>query len=112
MECVGARNLTAMAFCLSPSSRLRLRRKKLWRRRGASSTYGNAIRLRSHSVKVEEKAESCVVAKEDFADEEDFVKAGGSELVFVEMQQKKAMEMQSKLADKVFGFYLCFFYSD
>ena len=32
----------------------------------------------------------------------DYVKAGGSELVFVQMQQNKAMEMQSKLADKVF----------
>ncbi|CAJ2638069.1 lycopene epsilon cyclase, chloroplastic [Trifolium pratense] len=102
MECVGARNLAAMAFCLSPSSRLRLRRKKLWIRRGVSS---NAIRLRSHSLKLEAKAgtgsESCVVDREDFADEEDFVKAGGSELVFVQMQQKKSMEMQSKLADKL-----------
>lgn len=51
-------------------------------------------------------SESCVVAKEDYADEEDFVKAGGSELVFVQMQQKKSMDLQSKLADKV-----CFFYS-
>jgi lycopene epsilon-cyclase len=111
MECVGARNLAAMAFCLSPSSRLRLRRKKLWRRRGVSS---NAIRLRSHSLKLEAKAstgsESCVVAREDFADEEDFVKAGGSELVFVQMQQRKSMEMQSKLADKVFDSKLFFFF--
>nr|ABN09120.1 NAD-binding site [Medicago truncatula] len=100
MECVGARNLTAMAFCISPS--LRLRRKKIcWRRREVSS---NVIRLRS--MKVNAKAggagsESCVVAKEDYADEEDFVKAGGSELVFVQMQQKKSMDLQSKLADKL-----------
>ncbi|CAL5184628.1 unnamed protein product [Lathyrus oleraceus] len=104
MECVGARNLAAMAFCSSPSSRLQLRRKKLWRKRGVSS-YSDAIRLRSFSLKVEAKAstgsESCVVAREDFADEEDFVKAGGSELDFVQMQQKKSMEMQSKLADKL-----------
>lgn len=96
----------AMAFSLSPSSRLQLRKKKLWRRR--ASSYGHVARWRSHSLKVEAKAgagsESCVVAKEDFADEEDFVKAGGSELVFVQMQQKKSMEMQSKLADKVSGF--------
>lgn len=106
MECVAARNLAAMAFCVSPSSsRLRLRRKKLWRRRAASSSSscggGRGVRW----LKVEAKAgsESCVATKEDFADEEDYVKAGGSELVFVQMQQKKAMEMQSKLADKVFG---------
>lgn len=115
MECVGARNLAAMAFCSSPSSRLQLRRKKLWRKRGVSS-YSDAIRLRSFSLKVEAKAstgsESCVVAREDFADEEDFVKAGGSELDFVQMQQKKSMEMQSKLADKVSGSHVCVSYSD
>ncbi|TKY72823.1 Lycopene epsilon cyclase [Spatholobus suberectus] len=104
MECVGARNLAAMAFCVSPSSsRLRLRRKKLWRRR--TSSFGHGIRCRSRCLKVEAKtgtgSESCVATKEDFADEEDYVKAGGSELVFVQMQQNKAMEMQSKLADKL-----------
>nr|KYP62251.1 hypothetical protein KK1_016778 [Cajanus cajan] len=105
MECVGARNVAAMAFCVSPASRLRLRRKKLWRRRASSSSSssGHGVRCRSRWLKVEAKAgsESCVATKEDFADEEDYVKAGGSELVFVQMQQNKAMEMQSKLADKL-----------
>lgn len=45
--------------------------------------------------------ESCVAVKEGFADEEDFIKAGGSELVFVQMQQKKDMDKQSKLSDKL-----------
>ncbi|KAE8722019.1 Lycopene epsilon cyclase [Hibiscus syriacus] len=35
--------------------------------------------------------ESCVAVKEDFADEEVFIKAGGSELLFVQMQQNKEM---------------------
>lgn len=109
------RNLAAMAFCVSPSSRLRLRRVKHWRRRNSSC--GNDVVLRSHSLKVEAKAgagsESCVVTtttttREEFADEEDFVKAGGSELVFVQMQQNKSMEMQSKLADKVSCFHSLF----
>ncbi|QCE13536.1 lycopene epsilon cyclase [Vigna unguiculata] len=101
MECVSARNLAAMAFCVSPSPRLRLRKKKLWRRRTASG--GHGVRWRSRWLKVEAKAggESCVATKEDFADEDDYVKAGGSELVFVQMQQNKAMEMQSKLVDKL-----------
>ncbi|KAL9314652.1 hypothetical protein ACSQ67_020104 [Phaseolus vulgaris] len=101
MECVAARNLAAMAFCLSPSSRLRLRRKNLWRRRTASG--GHDVRWRSRWLKAEAKAgsESCVATKENFADDEDYVKAGGSELVFVHMQQNKAMEMQSKLVDKL-----------
>ncbi|WVZ19327.1 hypothetical protein V8G54_006649 [Vigna mungo] len=99
MECVAARNLAAMAFCVSPSSRLRLR--KMWRRRTASG--GHGVRWRSRLLKVEAKAgsESCVATKEDFADEDDYVKAGGSELVFVQMQQNKVMEMQSKIVDKV-----------
>ena len=37
----------------------------------------------------------------DFADEEDFVKAGGGELLFVQMQERKSMEEQSRIADKV-----------
>lgn len=41
--------------------------------------------------------------KEGFADEEDYVKAGGSELVFVQMQRNKDMDQQSKLADKVWS---------
>lgn len=44
-----------------------------------------------------------VVVKEGFADEEDFMKGGGPELLLVQMQQKKVMEKQSKLADKVFN---------
>lgn len=46
-------------------------------------------------------SESCVAVREDFADEEDFVKAGGSEILFVQMQQNKDMDEQSKLVDKV-----------
>lgn len=37
----------------------------------------------------------------EFADDEDFVKAGGSELLFVRMQERKPMEMQTKIADTV-----------
>lgn len=97
MECVGARNLAAMAFCMSPSS-LRLRRKKLGRRRTSPCGHGS---MRCLKVEAKAGSESCVATKKDFADEEDYVKAGGSELVFVQMQQNKAMEMQSKLADKL-----------
>ncbi|PKA57296.1 Lycopene epsilon cyclase, chloroplastic [Apostasia shenzhenica] len=38
---------------------------------------------------------------EEFADEEDYVKAGGTELLFVKMQEQKSMEKQSKIADKL-----------
>ncbi|PKU88076.1 lycopene epsilon cyclase, chloroplastic isoform X1 [Dendrobium catenatum] len=38
---------------------------------------------------------------EEFADEEDYIKAGGSERFFVQMQERKPMEKQSKIADKL-----------
>ncbi|RYR67527.1 hypothetical protein Ahy_A03g013931 isoform A [Arachis hypogaea] len=118
MECVGARNFAAMSVCLSSSSRSRLRRKKLARIRTSICIRGISLHRhhhhddhhyreasRSQCLSVEAKAgagsESCVATKEDFADEEDYIKAGGSELVFVQMQQNKSMEMQSKLADKL-----------
>lgn len=48
------------------------------------------------------KSESCVALEEGaFADEEDYIKAGGSELYFVQMQQNKTMENQSRISDKV-----------
>jgi lycopene epsilon-cyclase len=37
----------------------------------------------------------------DFADEEDYRKAGGGELLFVQMQATKPMETQSKIGSKV-----------
>nr|VDD09477.1 unnamed protein product [Brassica oleracea] len=43
-------------------------------------------------------SESCVAVREDYADEEDFVKAGGSDIMFVQMQQNKDMDEKSKLA--------------
>ncbi|KAJ4768324.1 Lycopene epsilon cyclase [Rhynchospora pubera] len=42
-----------------------------------------------------------VRTKEEFADEEDFIKGGGSEIFYVKMQEMKHMERQSKLADKL-----------
>lgn len=60
---------------------------------------------KKHSLQVKASAGSGggvgVAVKQGFADEEDYVKAGGSELLFVQMQQNKAMEEQSKLSDKV-----------
>ncbi|KAF7036707.1 hypothetical protein CFC21_047272 [Triticum aestivum] len=37
----------------------------------------------------------------EFADEEDYVKGGGGELLYVQMQATKAMESQSKIASKL-----------
>lgn len=99
MECVGrgARNFSAMAASFCPSRTRRIRK----------SVPFSAYRLRRRSFLVTANAagsESCVAVKRGFADEEDYVKGGGSELLFVQMQQNKRMEMQSKLSDKVTSF--------
>ena len=54
-------------------------------------------------IKCSARTDGCVVVKEGIseADEEDFVKAGGSELLFVQMQQNKPMDSQSSLSEKV-----------
>ncbi|CAO2841518.1 unnamed protein product [Amaranthus hypochondriacus] len=51
--------------------------------------------------KIANSDSSCVATKEDFANEEDFIKAGGSELVYVQMQQNKDMDNHSKIGDKL-----------
>ncbi|KAB1209358.1 Lycopene epsilon cyclase, chloroplastic [Morella rubra] len=101
MECLGlgARNSAAMtvSFCpLLRSRRFMLTRKPALFRR--CSLFRHLVHVRASTGR-----ESCVAVdlKEGFADEEDYIKAGGSELFFVQMQQKKSMEKQSKLADKL-----------
>lgn len=61
-----------------------------------STTYLPYLQVKASSAK-----KNCVTVKQDFADEEDYIKAGGSELLFVQMQQNKYMDKQSKLADKL-----------
>ncbi|KAF9612595.1 hypothetical protein IFM89_002191 [Coptis chinensis] len=61
-------------------------------------------RFRGVSLKVKASSSggsSFIAVKECFADEDDYVKAGGSEILFVEMQQAKPMDKQAKLAEKL-----------
>ncbi|KAL2480096.1 Lycopene epsilon cyclase [Abeliophyllum distichum] len=106
MECIAGRNLAAMAVSGCPTVKLS-RRKRVRNKMGyfPFDTYGSCI---SKTFKVRcggttAGSDSCVTlpVKEDFADEEDFIKAGGSELLFVQMQQNKHMDQQSKLSDKL-----------
>lgn len=109
MECcfgVGAPKFAAMAASPSlvycPLRRERLKQSVktqpccIWRvdhRRIVGSSISNVRSSTSDS--------SCVAVRERFADEEDFIKAGGSELLYVQMQQNKHMDDQSKMADKL-----------
>ncbi|CAK9177128.1 unnamed protein product [Ilex paraguariensis] len=98
MECIGARNLAAMAVSTCPTSRSR---KKRLRNKQAILINPNSSCVLALKMRCSAGSESCVAVREDFADDEDYVKAGGSELLFVQMQQNKAMDKQSKLADKL-----------
>ncbi|OMO91700.1 Lycopene cyclase-type, FAD-binding protein [Corchorus olitorius] len=97
MECVGARNFAAMV--VSTCATWRSRNRNLMRTKTAISSHHRYISLKVRASGA--GSESCVAVKEDFADEEDYIKAGGSELLFVQMQQNKEMDKQSKLADKL-----------
>lgn len=105
MESLAARNLAAMAVPVYPimsSSR----KKRLRNEMGFPINTHNPCASPIFPVRcggASAGSESCLVVpvKEDFADEEDYVKAGGSEVLFVQMQQNKDMDYQSKLSDKV-----------
>lgn len=101
MECVAA---MTVSFC------------QTWRSisKREASFFGYGVYNSKHSLSVRVKASGGsskgdggggagvgVAIKKGFADEEDYVKGGGPELLFVQMQQNKSMEKQSKLADKV-----------
>ncbi|XP_064948063.1 lycopene epsilon cyclase, chloroplastic-like isoform X3 [Musa acuminata AAA Group] len=100
MECLGRANSAAISVHFDE---WRFRRRKV-------ATYGKQLppRQRRRSLaRIRVRAagggvDSCVATGiEEFADEEDFVKAGGSERLFVRMQERKPMEKQSKIAEKL-----------
>nr|ACF21783.1 lycopene epsilon-cyclase [Gentiana lutea]BAA88845.1 Lycopene epsilon cyclase [Gentiana lutea] len=102
MECFKVRNFVAMAVKKCPYSRRSRRRRILSEKQvfyNHSSHAHNSLVLQVRCSG--SRRESCVVVKEEFSDEEDYVKAGGSELLYVQMQQKKQMAQQSKLSDKL-----------
>ncbi|TYJ32417.1 hypothetical protein E1A91_A05G033500v1 [Gossypium mustelinum] len=94
MEYVGARNFAAMAVPTRAFWKANLMRTKTTI---PSHNRPFSLKVRASGA----RSDSCVAVKEDFADEEDFIKAGGSEILFVQMQQNKEMDKQSKLADKL-----------
>ncbi|XP_042062298.1 lycopene epsilon cyclase, chloroplastic-like [Salvia splendens] len=98
MESLAGRNLAAMAISIHPN-------RRCWRKKNQQvGLFGNPHAHGSTSFLVRcGGSDGCVAVpvREDFADEEDYLKAGGSELLLVQMQQNKTMDHQSKLADKL-----------
>ncbi|KAF3324532.1 lycopene epsilon cyclase [Carex littledalei] len=54
-----------------------------------------------HGVPARATTSGEVIRTKEFADEEDLIKGGGREIFYVQMQEMKQMERQSKLADKL-----------
>jgi lycopene epsilon-cyclase len=70
-----------------------------WRLAGSGRRLGDGTVRCVATEKHDEKAGVAVGV--DFADEEDYRKVGGGELLFVQMQATKPMETQSKIGSKV-----------
>ena len=101
MECVGARTLAATAVTDFPSWSSSRKNYPVVNRYSFSNLRCGLCRVKASGGGAGSGIESCVAVREDFADKEDFVKAGGSEILYVQMQQNKDMDEQSKLVDKV-----------
>lgn len=108
MECVGVQNFAAMAVSKCPATKYSRRRRFLL---GKTHVLNYLHRYGSMTLRIKcsSSSEGCLAVKENFANEEDYVKAGGSELFYVQMQQNKNMDQQSKLSDKVFFFFLFYY---
>ncbi|CAN7067139.1 unnamed protein product [Brassica rapa subsp. trilocularis] len=98
MECVGARNFAATAVTSFPSWSSSRKNFPVANRYSFSNLRCGFVKVRASGGGA---GSGCVAVREDYADEEDFVKAGGSEILYVQMQQNKDMDEQSKLVDKL-----------
>ncbi|RWW78530.1 hypothetical protein BHE74_00013253 [Ensete ventricosum] len=101
MECLGRANSAAISVHFD-QWRFRRRKvvasgKQLMRRQRRRSLALLRVRASGGGV------DSCVATGIDEFADEDFIKAGGSERLFVQMQERKPMEKQSKIAEKLVG---------
>lgn len=103
--CLGARNFAAMAVSPFPTGRTRRKALRVKTKQSAVDCNHSSYKVTARATSSNAGSESCVAVKE-----EDYIKAGGSQLVFVQMQQNKSMDKQSKLADKVCILSLSFIY--
>ncbi|KAK9075745.1 hypothetical protein SSX86_004074 [Deinandra increscens subsp. villosa] len=105
MACFGARHMTAtMAVFTCPrfmNYNIRHEISLLQHCRYTSLSLSSSSSLKR--IKCTAKTDRCAVVEEGIseADEEDYVKSGGSELLFVQMQQNKSMDTQSRLSEKL-----------
>ena len=71
-----------------------------WRRAGAGRRSGGA-KVRCVATEKHDETTAAAAVGVEFADEEDYRKGGGGEILYVQMQATKPMESQSKIASKV-----------
>ncbi|KAG9451815.1 hypothetical protein H6P81_004719 [Aristolochia fimbriata] len=96
MTCVSIRHSAAIAVSCPDGSFVRRRRSyggvRQWTRGG---------RRKGPQALRQEESCAALSVKNGFADEEEYVKAGGSLMRFVEMQERKPMEEQGRISDKL-----------
>jgi len=71
-----------------------------WRRAGAGRRSGGA-KVRCVATEKHDETTAAAAVGVEFADEEDYRKGGGGEILYVQMQATKPMESQSKIASKL-----------
>ncbi|KAL9256603.1 Lycopene epsilon cyclase, chloroplastic-like protein [Drosera capensis] len=88
-RCLGAPNFSPMAPRRSRAISVGVARRRLWWRRGEGKVSCSGG-----------ESSSNVVTREEYANEEDYIKAGGSEIVYVQMQREKSVDgAQGRIAD-------------
>lgn len=106
MECFGGANYAALSVSFHGwrfRRRWAVAGKGLVGQRQISLGLVRRLRVRGDGGSKESctVTEATVAGEEEFADKEDFIKGGGSELFYVRMQESKPMEKQGKIADKL-----------
>ncbi|XP_076957155.1 lycopene epsilon cyclase, chloroplastic-like [Bidens hawaiensis] len=98
MECFGAGTATMAAYTCPRLTNYSIRREFSLLQQCRITSLSLSLSLK----RIRCSAKSVVVTEGvSEAEEEDYVKGGGSEVVFVQMQQNKAMDTQSRLSDKL-----------
>ncbi|CAO2190790.1 unnamed protein product [Urochloa humidicola] len=97
---LGCRGLPRGAFG-GGGSKVRRAEEKRWRRMGAGRRLGGlGAKVRCVATEKHDETAAAAVGVE-FADEEDYRKGGGGELLYVQMQATKPMKSQSRIGSKL-----------
>ncbi|XP_058084929.1 lycopene epsilon cyclase, chloroplastic [Magnolia sinica] len=99
MECFGVRHSAALA--VSCPDWISFRRRRVFTKQRRQQQQQQRRRSLYVATSADGREQSYTAVRDDFADEEDYIKAGGTQLLFVQMQERKPAEKQCKIADQL-----------